>query len=221
MDLFESLLKILTSAVQVNTSIAVVVVSILLLIIFIQNRRLIEKVCSRSSTWLAREPPSLDCKLNDLLKEVVIKLEATSAAIIQWHNGSRGLTGIPFFHVSLTHIRPLDKACLLREPTNQNLPSSFLATTHDKLKKNKMLVYPDIEEMRKDDMGLYWILNGQGVMSAFIFGLYDLKNTPIGYLGVHFKEHRDFTKEEITYCNHLASKISGALSIHDFDRRRK
>ncbi len=221
MDFFSPLFEILKSIASMGAHVATAVIALLLSIILIQNRRMIRNMYSRNNMFfLSEKPPSLDCRINRHLDDLVSYLQAGSISIVQWHNGHHNLTGIPFYFASLTHIRPIEKSHLLRDPAHRSVQSSVIATTHDMLKSKFLLEYPDIEEMRQHDMGLYYILKERSCTSAYIAGVYNIDGTPIAYIGIHFYKHRVINDDERRHINRLAKILSGALCIHEYDRRQ-
>lgn len=221
MDLFSPLFEILKSLASVGAHVATAIIALLLGVILVQNRRIVRQMYSRSShLFLSETPPNMDTRINRYLNNAATFLQASSIALIQWHNGHHNLMGMPFYYASLTHIRPIEKSCLLRNPLYQSIQSSVLATTHDLLKTKYLLEYPDIEIMKNHDMGLYYILKELNCVSAYIAGIYNMEGIPIAFIGCHYLESVTPTPEQIAYLNRLAKVMSGAFSLNPYDRRK-
>lgn len=138
--------------------------------------------------------PQIEATLTELLKET----RADRAFIIELHNGSNNINGVPFLHGSVTYDAAVDGLDIIDEEYQNLSLSRFEMATY--LHKNFDFI-GSIEEFRKIDKKLAAKLESNDVKYVAMSTLHN-GNKEWGWFGVLYNRSNDIPSEKVL-LNHM------------------
>lgn len=156
---------------------------------------------------------SISSDVTDKLKDITNYTNADRVSILEFHNSSNNLIGIPFAKFSCTYewFKP-GVVPLIRKLSNMQF-SIIGSVIKDIFNGNKKyVIYESIYDLKYDNPALYYELEQAKVKSIIFFAMYDVRNCMLGVLSIeyHDKIHKDLLDiNQITYdVLHITSLIN-------------
>jgi hypothetical protein len=88
----------------------------------------------------------------------------------------------------------------------------MFALWNHKILNHEQIVYDDLEKVKKEDLATYESFIDQNIQSVYSLGLYNINDSPMGFLGVDFhKVQTTLTPEKFEIIVDKAYKIAGLL----------
>lgn len=134
----------------------------------------------------------ISSKISGLLKDLLIDLDATRACVLEMHNGTNNLAGMPFLYADMVYeeVVPGKEYCM-DEYKNFNLSKYRFITNHYKdgmwIGRRESI---EIEDKRLSANMLFYCTEYLG--TAVLFG----KNKPLGFLVISFDRLTDLPNKE-------------------------
>jgi len=122
-----------------------------------------------------------DTIINAILDDMLETYTADRAKLIQFHNGTHSLGGIPFKYISITHerVRSGVSSEILRY---QNIPTSILGSFTKVMMEGDPVVIKDVNNVNENAFGQ--LLRDQAIQARCMYPIFDLKGRFTGYLAV-------------------------------------
>lgn len=144
--------------------------------------------------------------INLILNEILMRKKALRVGVWQFHNGVRGLTGIPFMKATLTHeVTKLSPVISLY----QNIPVSLISNVVKELLDN------DFVKVKIDDLGYEGTvgeMKNSGVKTTIYVPIRDHRNCLMGAITIAFlEEDRTFSEEEEGHMKEDTYRIATIL----------
>ncbi len=151
-------------------------------------------------------------KVNNLLTEMIEKIDADRVALFEYHNGGYNLSNLPFLHFSLT----LQKGAVGVDELSSDFKNVFVSSVPDfiqNLEKNAIYQLDDITPLKTTYPRLYRELY-EDCMNHVLFCNIEGSEEQIGFLMVGFKNQsqlpvQKLKKEIIKKVQKIAIQLDG------------
>lgn len=172
-----------------NASLQTILILVLLGVVilgFYYGSKWIEKILSGSTTYTVQETKEsfeMDAVLNAFLDDILIDYKADRAKIIQFHNGTHSLGGVPFRYFSITHEK--DAVGVSSEILNyQDVPTSVLGSYAEEMMDKELIVIKDANNI--PDTSFRQLVLQQGTLGKCMYPIFDNAGRFTGYLSVDY-----------------------------------
>ena len=157
---------------------------------------------------------SLAEEINKSLKDIMNIHNSQRAFIIEFHNSSNNLSGIPFAKYSCTY-EWFDKGLMPIANRCNSLPfSQMAAITNEVLHSdNQIKVYDDMEELGEKNPSLFAVLKDTRTKIVVYVAMYDKINTLIGLLVLEYQKDHNITTEELNLLSVQAAELTSIINI--------
>ena len=155
-------------------------------------------------------------EINMALKEIMLYHNAQRAFIIEFHNTSSNLSGVPFAKYSCTYewhdkgVYPLMGKC-------DSLPFSQIAkvTTDVLNSKRQIMVYTDMKRFADENISMWSALApAKSKTKAVIYvAMYDKNNVLIGMLCLEYQTEHKFADEEINQLGVETAQLTSIINL--------
>lgn len=147
--------------------------------------------------------------INALIKETMYELGADRASIIEMHNGTNNVDGLPFLYGEMTYeqvrmgVDHVDDLYIKMNLTRYVFPLYL---------SEKNYFVGSIEEVSKIDDKIARKMESEGTRFVVVFGLHGV-TSPIGYLAFTWngEEFPNITNSELSRISVIAQKVSNLL----------
>ena len=194
----------------------------LLNIIIDQQDKLFDNILSKRTVDAQKHNEMLFDKIkiadeiNQSLKEIMLFHNAQRAFIIEFHNTSSNLSGVPFAKYSCTY-EWHDKGVYSLSGKCNSLPFSQIAKiTADVLNsENQMIIYTDMEKFADENISLWTILTvaHSKTKSIVYIAMYDKNNILIGMLCLEYYKDHNFTEEEKNQLGVETAQLTSIINL--------
>jgi hypothetical protein len=152
-----------------------------------------------------------DQSINGALDAMIRQFKSSRAFVYQYHNGQMNTAGIHFDKISMTHER-VQVEVHQNMMKMQNIPNSLFSGFNLYMLSEKKLFLPDIEQIKKTDLGLYQLVRNQGIKSLFLVGIFGFHNEPIGMVGIDYDDApKTLCPKQLDRLQAAALKICGLI----------
>ena len=168
----------------VNVLQTILILAILLALYF--GYRWVEKLLDNfpGSTYTVEETEEtfqLDNIINSLLDDTLETYDADRARLVQFHNGTHSLGGIPFKYISTTHESV--RAGVSSEILNyQNIPTSVLGAYAETMLTGSYVSIPDTTEIRNDSFKQ--LMEQQAIQARCMYPIIDNAGRFTGFIAL-------------------------------------
>lgn len=141
----------------------------------------------------------VELQINDCLKIVQQKTNASRVSLVRYHNGNKGMDGLSFLKMSMTNecvkigIQPIMQEF-------QNYFRSFLPYWIHQLDKTGKCYIDDIEDIKDIDTNSYEYLKTRGVQAKYGISVKNKEGYPIGFICIEYLDKKDVDKEQVEKC---------------------
>lgn len=141
----------------------------------------------------------VELQINDCLKRVQQKTNASRVSLIRYHNGNKGMDGLSFLKMSMTNecvkigIQPIMQEF-------QNYFRSFLPYWIHQLDKTGKCYIDDIEDIKEIDTNSYEYFKNRGVQAKYGISIKNKEDCPIGFMCIEYFDKKDINKEQVEKC---------------------
>ena len=141
----------------------------------------------------------VELQINDCLKRVQQKTNASRVSLVRYHNGNKGMDGLSFLKMSMTNecvkigIQPIMQEF-------QNYFRSFLPYWIHQLDKTGKCYIDDIEDIKDIDTNSYEYLKTRGVQAKYGIAVKNSEGYSIGFICIEYLDKNDVNKEQIEKC---------------------
>lgn len=141
----------------------------------------------------------VELQINDCLKRVQQKTNASRVSLVRYHNGNKGMDGLSFLKMSMTNecvkigIQPIMQEF-------QNYFRSFLPYWIHQLDKTGKCYIDDIEDIKDIDTNSYEYLKTRGVQAKYGIAVKNTEGYPIGFICIEYLDKKDVDKEQVEKC---------------------
>lgn len=124
-------------------------------------------------------------EINDSLKFLQSKVNASRVSLVRYHNGNKGMDGLSFLKMSMTNeavkvgVQPIMQEF-------QNYFRSFLSYWCESLDCNGYCLIDDIEEIKNKDANMYEYLNTRNVKSKYGVAIHNGEDTVVGFICIEY-----------------------------------
>lgn len=157
----------------------------------------------------------IEKEINQYLKEIQMKTNASRVSLVRYHNGNKGLDGLSFLKMSMTNecvrmgIQPIMHEF-------QNYFRSFLPYWSQQLDETGICYIDDVEDVKDLDNSLYGYLKTRGVQSKYGIALRNMSDTVIGFICVEYLDKDCVNKDTVEEClRDKKLKIETLLNLHN------
>lgn len=155
-------------------------------------------------------------EINQALKEIMLFHNAQRAIIIEFHNTSSNLSGVPFAKYSCTY-EWHDKGVYSLIGRCDSLPFSQIAkVTTDVLNtKNQIMVYTDMEKFADENISMWSALATEASKTTAIVysAMYDKNNVLIGMMCLEYQKEHIFTEEDINQLGVETAQLTSIINL--------
>lgn len=169
-----------------------------------QNEKLIDFLIKTSTEEKTTHSTMLEDKMNisgdvtDKLKDITNYTNADRVSILEFHNSSNNLLGIPFAKFSCTYEWFKAGVVPLMSKLSGLQFSMIGSVVRDLLNGNrKYIIYNSIYDIKYNNPALFYELEQAKVKSIMFFAMYDNKNCMCGLLAIEY--HRSINKDILNY----------------------
>lgn len=141
----------------------------------------------------------VEIQINDCLKRVQQKTNASRVSLIRYHNGNKGMDGLSFLKMSMTNecvkigIQPIMQEF-------QNYFRSFLPYWIHQLDEKGKCYIDDIEDIKNIDANSYEYFKNRGVQAKYGIAVKNSEGYSIGFICIEYLDKNDVNKEQIEKC---------------------
>ena len=143
----------------------------------------------------------IEGKMNECLKSVLVKSNASRVALVRFHNGGRDMNGLSFLKMSMTNEETALGVSPLM-PEFQNMFRSFFSYWCEKLIKEGHCYIDDIETLKELDTTMYDYFRSRNVQAIYGIPITNNQNTVVGFIYIEFMDRTKVNKEQIKHCLH-------------------
>lgn len=151
-----------------------------------QNQQLVNEIVHRVTTHVPSQKENEDLTkmqalINDELRRLLIEIQASRVALIQYHNGSHSLTKQSFLKMSVTN----ESFQVEEQPLMPHFHDQFRTVFSAAMKvldTSGEFAVEDIEKLKNVDNSMYYFMKERGDVQAFHVALYDDTGAVVGYL---------------------------------------
>jgi len=155
-------------------------------------------------------------EINQALKEIMLFHNAQRAFIIEFHNTSSNLSGVPFAKYSCTY-EWHDKGVYSLIGKCDSLPFSQMAkvTTDVLNSKNQIMIYTDMEKFADENISMWSALaNDTTKTTAVVYAaMYDKNNVLIGMMCLEYQKEHTFTEEDINQLGVETAQLTSIINL--------
>lgn len=155
-------------------------------------------------------------EINQALKEIMLFHNAQRAFIIEFHNTSSNLSGVPFAKYSCTY-EWHDRGVYSLIGKCDSLPFSQMAkvTTDVLNSKNQIMVYTDMEKFADENRSMWSALaNDNTKTTAVVYAaMYDKNNVLIGMMCLEYQKEHTFTEEDINQLGVETAQLTSIINL--------
>ena len=155
-------------------------------------------------------------EINQSLKEIMLFHNAQRAFIIEFHNTSSNLSGVPFAKYSCTY-EWHDKGVFSLIGKCDSLPFSQIAkvTTDVLNSKNQIMVYTDMEKFADENISMWSIISTQEPKTTSIVyaAMYDKNNVLVGMMCLEYQKEHVFTDEDINQLGVETAQLTSIINL--------
>lgn len=127
----------------------------------------------------------IDEEINHLLERVLLKTGADRISILEFHNGDKNLSGMPFIKLTNTY-EVCDKDTPSQQSDYINLPCSLFSKFIDKVLKNKYVLI-DVNNDNSNFLSITMaLLKKWNVKKAIYAKIIDNHDRYIGFVGIQY-----------------------------------
>ena len=141
----------------------------------------------------------VEIEINECLKRVQQKTNASRVSLIRYHNGNKGMDGLSFLKMSMTNecvkigIQPIMQEF-------QNYFRSFLPYWIHQLDEKGKCYIDDIEDIKDIDANSYEYFRNRGVQAKYGIAVKNSEAYSIGFICIEYLDKNDVNKEQIEKC---------------------
>ncbi len=143
-----------------------------------------------------------------MLEKISLRTNANSVFLMQFHNGSNSMIGIPFIFQSCTHWYSRDKN-LHTFKRMQNLLISLFPKFLKELVSKENIYINDIQEWDENSMRQF--LDECGYKTLIFLTLDDEYNNKVGYVTICFREEVTLQPDQDYYIHQMKNNIKFEL----------
>ena len=194
----------------------------LLNIIIDQQDKLFDNILSKRTVDAQKHNEMLFDKIkiadeiNQSLKEIMLFHNAQRAFIIEFHNTSSNLSGVPFAKYSCTY-EWHDKGVFSLIGKCNSLPFSQIAkvTTDVLNSKNQIMVYTDMEKFADENISIWSIISSKEPKTTLIVyaAMYDKNNVLVGMMCLEYQKEHVFTDEDINQLGVETAQLTSIINL--------
>ena len=183
-----------------------------------QNDKLIDFLIKTNSDEKNSHSSMLESKMNiasdvnDKLKDITNYTNADRVSILEFHNSSNNLLGIPFAKFSCTYewFKPGIVPLMMKL---SGLQFSILSSVvKDILNGNKQyIIYESINDIKYNNPALYYELEQAKVKSIIYFAMYNNNNCMLGLLSIEY--HNNKMNKDILNFNEIIYDVLRVTSL--------
>lgn len=157
-----------------------------------QQEKFIDKVITGVNYHVPTEEENtkltkINTDIDVILQDILLETQASRVALVQYHNGGKGINKQAFLKMSMTN----EKIQLGIKPFMQDFKDQFrsvLGYFVNTINLNSTCDIPDTEEMKYKDIGMYEFLKNRNIASEFGYGIKNKENTIIGFICVEYQD---------------------------------
>ena len=155
-------------------------------------------------------------EINQALKEIMLFHNAQRAFIIEFHNTSSNLSGVPFAKYSCTY-EWHDKGVYSLIGKCDSLPFSQMAkvTTDVLNSNNQIVIYTDMEKFADENISMWSALAPEDSKTKAIVyaAMYDKNNVLIGMMCLEYQKEHNFTDEDINQLGVETAQLTSIINL--------
>lgn len=152
-------------------------------------------------------------KAETLLSQLLDELDADRIAVFEYHNGGKAVAGFDYSKVS--NSLEVVRSGIRRQMVDlQNLPVGFFARLNRHVVENKMVICPQIADLRCVDEGFHQFMTERKTRSVYTVGLFDLNSLPFGFILIEYsREIIDLPAEKVELIKDKGRVLSTLLTF--------
>lgn len=138
-------------------------------------------------------------QIDDLLSRMLIETSASRTALIQYHNGGKGVNKQSFLKMSMTN----EQVQLGVKPFMPEFKDQFrsvLSYFTKQINDNNYCYITDIEDILDEDTSMYEFMNNRSIISAFGYGIRGKENNVIGFVIIEYMSDIKVNLDAINKC---------------------
>lgn len=168
-----------------------------------KNSDLIKEIVTQVTTHTpspqeAKDLNKLSETIDSQLYNFMHQVGASRVVLIQYHNGTRGLSKHSFLKMSVTNEAHMSNVKPLTSTFQDQMKSLFNKSLL-KLDEEGEFIVDNLEAIKDYDESMYWFMSERKDKQAFHISIRDKEGNPIGYLLVIYASNnpKTATKEEL------------------------
>jgi len=185
------LFKKMTEFVKHNFVVSLQTILLLILIAivifgFYYGSKFIERLLDTSNSYTVEETKQgfvMDGVVNAILSDMLVDYRADRARVVQFHNGTHNLGGLPFRYFSITH-EMVDTGVSSEISNYQDIPTSVLGSYAEQMINHELVRISDVDVMTVNTFKQ--LLQEQGITGECMYPLFDNAGRFVGYLGLDY-----------------------------------
>lgn len=182
------------------------------------NAKILEYFMTAADRKHERHDKGLDHRMKissdiyDMTREILYKYHANRVAVLEFHNNSENLNGLPFLKFDM-HYENVEKDTLSIQSKFKDIGIENISAIFTDILDEGYVVYESIDDLFDRASSYCAMLKEDGIHSVIYVGLYNSYNKVIGLLTMEY--HEDIPDEliDITDIKEHASKISTLLEL--------
>ena len=111
-----------------------------------------------------------DRVINAILSDTIIDYKADRSKLIQFHNGTHSLGGVPFRYLSITHER-VDTGISSEILNYQQIPTSVMGAYVEPLMNRQLVIIRDVEAIT--EASFKQLMSQQGTTAKCMYPIFD------------------------------------------------
>jgi len=153
-------------------------------------------------------------EINQSLKEIMLTHNSQRAFIIEFHNTSSNLSGIPFAKYSCTY-EWFDKGLMPLAAKCNSLPFSQMATITNEVlaEPSQIKIYDDMSKMADNNPSLFASVKDTKTKSIVYSAMFDKNNILIGMLVLEYQKEHTITQEELNQLGVETVQLTSIINI--------
>lgn len=148
--------------------------------------KFMDKYLAKNNTYTVEETKQgfeTDGIVNAILSDMLVDYRADRAKVVQFHNGTHNLGGIPFRYFSITH-ESVGTGISSEISNFQDIPTSVLGSYAEQMINHELVRIPDVSAMTVNTFKQ--LLEQQGITGKCMYPLFDDAGRFVGYLGLDY-----------------------------------
>lgn len=185
-----------------------------------QNTEIIEEIINKIVTHVPSKVENdqlteMQKVINKELKDLLVEVNASRVALIQYHNGGRSANKQSFLKMSCTN----EQFRIEEEPLMTELKDQFRALFSeaiDKIDKNGFFYVEHLNDIKNVDNGMYRFMEDRGDEQAFHYAIHNQEKMVIGFLLIIYSsrtEVRKTSSEIEPYIKSVAKILENLLNL--------